>query len=74
MRMSEGRRLSAAVAAGLTALVLLVLAGPALGSAARDYLKPDDGPSSTPCALVVGPIHTYCTAPDGTITPARSPR
>jgi len=72
MRMSEGPRLSTAVAAGLTAVVLLVLAGPALTRfAAREYLKPDDGPSSTPCALKVGPVGAYCFS---TTTPPRSAR
>jgi hypothetical protein len=67
MRMSEDR-LSVAVAVGLAAVVLLVLAGPALGSAAREYLRHSVEPADTPCALSVGPAHAYCfstTAPTG---------
>jgi len=64
MRMSEDR-MSVAVAAGLIALVLLVLAGPALGSAARQYIRHSVAPTGTPCALSVGPVGAYCfpTAP-----------
>ena len=71
MRTPEGRRLSVAVAVGMTALVLLVLAGPALTSAARKHLLPSGTPTGTPdCALVIGPIRTYCTP----TAPAGSPR
>jgi hypothetical protein len=79
MRMPEGGRLDLAVAAALTALVLLVLAGPTLTGALREHLQPPasnpiDAPSTPACALAIGPIHTYCTAPDGAITATRSPR
>jgi hypothetical protein len=79
MRMPDGGRLDLAVAVALTALVLLVLAGPALTGALREHLRspansPTDAPSTAACALEIGPIHAYCTASDGTLTPARSPR
>jgi len=70
MRMSEDR-LSVAVAAGLAALVLLVLSGPALGSAARQYIRHIVDPAGTPCALSVGPAHAYCFS---TTAPTRSSR
>jgi hypothetical protein len=68
--MSEDR-LSVAVAAGLIALVLLVLAGPALGSAARQYIRHSVEPADTPCALKAGPVGAYCFP---TTAPTRSSR
>jgi len=70
MRMSEDR-LSVAVAVGLAAVVLLVLAGPALGSTARRYIRHGVEPAGTPCALSVGPVGAYCFS---TTAPTRSSR